>query len=169
MWLGDMGQSEHLAAGWRGQYDRVLRWHSRVTSLGSRDDATISPTTAFDYLYAFFQNCYHLRDWLENDGAISDRRLQSFMTGNVELAVCRDIANGTKHFRIQSPSIDSTPAIVREYHPVGWPGKRPGTSESYAVILEDRRSKVELLFDLQDLANRCVSSWRGLLQAEGLL
>lgn len=77
MWLAEIGLSEHLNSGWRGQYLRVLRWHERVTRLGSCDGETITLATAFDELYAFFQNCFHLRDWLKNDGAFSEQRLQA--------------------------------------------------------------------------------------------
>lgn len=169
MWLANLGHSEHLGSGWKGQYARVLRWHQRITSLGALDDATPAPFIAFDYLYAFFQNCFHLRDWLKNDGAVSEKSLRSFMSGNIEMAVCRDIANGTKHFRINRPSVDALPSIGREYHPPDSIGKRAGTTESYFVILEDRTSHAEVRFDLQDLADKCVNSWQTLLRTEGLL
>lgn len=91
------------------------------------------------------------------------------MTGNIEMAVCRDIANGTKHLRVNRPTLDAKPTIGREYHSADWPGKRPGTKESYFIILEDRQTQAEIRFDLQDLAGRCVRSWQELLRAEGLL
>lgn len=169
MWLAELGLSEHSGSGWKGQLARVARWHERVQSLGARDDLSITPITAFDYLYAFFQNCYHLRDWLKNSGTLSESDLQSFMTDNEAMAVCRDIANGTKHLRITTPSIDANPAFGREYHPAGWPGKRPGTSESYFVLLEDRTTKAESRFDLQDLAARCLAEWEHLLRSRGLV
>jgi hypothetical protein len=169
MWLADMGLSEHSGSGWQGQLARVARWHERVQGLGSRDDLMISPITAFDYLYAFFQNCYHLRDWLKNSGALSESDLQRFMTDNMAMAVCRDIANGTKHLKITSPTMDANPAFGREYHPPRWPGKRPGTSESYFVLIEDPANGTVSRFDLQDLAGRCLAEWEVLLRAKGLL
>jgi len=125
MCLADQGLSEHLGSGWKGQFARTIRWHERVAALGARDDLGISPTTAFDYLYAFFQNCYHLRDWLKNAGAASDAELQAFMTGNHEMAICRDIANGTKHLRISAPSVDAKPSIRARVSPSGFAQQAP--------------------------------------------
>lgn len=157
MWLGEKGFSEHTGSGWRGQFARVLRWRDRLDALGARDDFGLAPVVTFDYIYAFFQNCYHLRDWLRNSGAVKEDVLQQFMTGNVEMGVCRDIANGTKHLRITSPSVDAAPSIGREYHPVGWPGKRPGTTESYFILLEHSDTRQVIRYDLIDLADRCVT------------
>jgi hypothetical protein len=129
----------------------------------------MSVTTAFDYLYAFFQNCFHLRDFLEHSGGASKAELQAFMTGNTAMAVCRDIANGTKHLKISRPSIDPKPAILREYHPPGWPGKKPGTSESYIVFVEDPRTEQVAPYELQELASRCLREWEIFLRSKGLL
>jgi hypothetical protein len=134
-----------------------------------RDDFGLSPVMAFDYIYAFFQNCYHLRDWLKNSAAVSEEALRHFMSGNVEMGICRDIANGTKHLRIHSPSIDANPSIGREYHPPGWPGKRPGTTESYFILIEQAGAGQEVRYDLVDLADRCVTHWTAFLKQEGLL
>lgn len=54
-----------------------------------------------DIVYAFFQNCYHLFDWMEKDPGISagESDLQSFRDkkGNDCLVYCMDLCNGSKH------------------------------------------------------------------------
>jgi hypothetical protein len=53
---------------------------------------------ARDRLFHFFQDAYHLKDWIKNDPAT--KRLPVETAIAAELAVCADLANGTKHFRL---------------------------------------------------------------------
>jgi hypothetical protein len=52
--------------GWQGQLARVERWHLRAMSA-----VLAGEPHAEDYIYAFFQSAYHLRDWLQNSAASS--------------------------------------------------------------------------------------------------
>lgn len=57
---------------WQEQYERVARWLNRLgdTYVGRLHD---SVTEAYeDEVYAFFQNYYHLKDWLKNDPASAE-------------------------------------------------------------------------------------------------
>jgi len=84
------------AQGWEAQYRRLLRWHERV-----RNTVEGEPTEGqVDFMLAFFMNCYHLRDWLESSGAAASDDLQKLFDNDVNLSLCRDICNGSKHFRI---------------------------------------------------------------------
>jgi hypothetical protein len=54
----------------------------------------------FDDVHAFFQNCYHLKDWLKNDRAFTKKtrvEIEEYVSQTPVLAVCADICNGTKH------------------------------------------------------------------------
>lgn len=57
-----------------------------------------TPADAEDYLYAFFQNCYHLRDWLL--GTYSQDAIDDFLKSTLPMRICRDVANLTKHFAL---------------------------------------------------------------------
>lgn len=55
---------------------------------------------ARDALFHFFQDAYHLKDWLVNDEtvALPRRDVESAITElSRELAICADLCNGTKH------------------------------------------------------------------------
>jgi len=47
--------------GWREQYDRMMRWHARLSESTSVDDRRV------DEFYAFFTCSFHLKDWLTAD------------------------------------------------------------------------------------------------------
>jgi hypothetical protein len=51
------------------QYERAWRWLIR---LGDTDTGRLHGSVSDSYqdeVYAYFQNCYHLKDWLKNDTA----------------------------------------------------------------------------------------------------
>ena len=62
---------------WAEQWARVLRWYAlfEKTTVGREQDELTSEHY-LDQAYAFFQNCFHLKDWLQHDpastGAVGD-------------------------------------------------------------------------------------------------
>ena len=48
---------------------------------------TRTPEDAEDYLYAFCQNCYHLRDWVLAE--FSQATVDSFLKDSLSLRICR--------------------------------------------------------------------------------
>jgi hypothetical protein len=156
-----LGLSMHKSGGWRGQYDRVRRWHCLVQHIG-RQRKEGDTQQEHDFLYAFFQNCYHLRDWLKNSDTVRPATLAAFFRLNEPMLVCRDICNGTKHWQIDRPSIDADFSIGREYVPTGWPGDRPHANESWFII--SGQSK----YDVFQLADTCMALWESFLRDNNL-
>lgn len=60
----------------------------------------------FDTLIAFFQNCYHLRDWLESTRPELRDDISTLFENNFEMRGCRDICHGFKHKDLKRPSLD---------------------------------------------------------------
>lgn len=86
---------------WKEQLARLRRWYSRTRPI-SRERLAVSEDD-LDILFAFFQNCWHLYDWLKNSGAVSDQILESFFRQSAEMKFCYDICIGTKHLQIDRP------------------------------------------------------------------
>jgi hypothetical protein len=158
-----IGASRHKNLGWQGQYERVKRWHRKVQEIGVRRKRADDTEEEHDYIYAFFQNCYHLRDWLQNSGAVAQLPLQAFFRDNAPMQMCRDICNGTKHYEIDRPSVDSHFSVGREYVPASAPGNRPHVSESWFIICGAEK------LDLFELADSCMHLWDGFLEDNNLL
>ena len=155
--------SRHKSRGWRGQYDRVKRWHRLVQEIGKQRTTATDTEQQHDFLYAFFQNCCHLREWLENSGAIGVQPLQEFFREHPPMQLCRDICNGTKHWDIDRPSIDAHFKIGREYVPSSQSGDRPQINETWFIV------SAGLRYDLFELADSCVHLWDAFLKDNGLL
>ncbi len=90
---------------WREQWDRMLRYRERVrvatqtyTTGGSTDDRR-------DDVLAFFQNCYHLKDWLKNDPAtrlLVKGGVEQLIKNSDELKIVADLTNGAKHLDLSA-------------------------------------------------------------------
>jgi hypothetical protein len=142
--------SWHRSPGWRGQLERVRRWHRRVNTAATPHDAE-------DYLYAFLQNCYHLRDWISAEGGPPVDRLFDDIE---ELRLCRDVCNMTKHRHLtRPPATGAEPSLAREYagQGRGWFG-----DDSTLVILSAGKK-----WDARELAGRCLAAWEDFLREEG--
>jgi hypothetical protein len=67
--------------GWEGQLRRVERWHERAVHVLDLYSG-VAGEEAIDFLYAFFQSAYHMRDWLQHSGAASKASLDALMSAN---------------------------------------------------------------------------------------
>ena len=146
-----LGWSVHKNDGWRGQFERVHRWRIRLL------EATRSKSPDLeDFAYAFFQNCYHLREWIEKTSSCPQSELDALMATSAPLRLCRDIANGTKHRTLQHASVDTDFSIGREYAPDEPAGYR------LFLIADDK-------YDLIDLSRMCISAWTVFIEEKGAM
>ena len=128
-----------MTGGWEAQLSRVKRWYDRAS-------AATDQTDIHDFLYAFFENAFHLRDWLIDTGAVSGKDLQAFFDSNEEMRLCRDLANSHKHYSLSSkPSQRIPPSEAREWN---W------DSSVSLVILSNGRKH-----DALELAARILRLW----------
>ena len=129
----------------------MLRWRDRLMEKYHGEDGN----AIFDFTYAFFQNCYHLRDWMVSNSAATKDEMEMLFASSVELQLCRDICNATKHFQYDRPSIDPHPRIGREWDP--WEKERHGW-----YLYSDKRRPIS------ELVHNCVAAWDRFLDEKGL-
>lgn len=142
--------SWHKSSGYRGQLNGLERWYARTREAKDLQDIE-------DYLYAFFQGCHHLREWLPETDFPSEY-VDRFLRENIEMQVCRDLANVTKHRELrQPPATKAEPSIARisVANGRGWFG-----NDAALVVLTDVSDRP---FDLLELAHRCLTLWREFL------
>ena len=115
--------------GYREQYDRMMRWFSKLQEIYNQSEKPQpGPVQEFfrrgqdrwepdlDIVYAFFQNCYHLLDWIEKDSEIvtSKSQLRSFRDKNDSLVCCMDICNGSKHCDLKKVNLREHTDLVEQ-------------------------------------------------------
>lgn len=147
------------------QMKRVERYYNRFKKVSdAKQDIVISKETEDD-IYAFFQNCYHLKDYLKNDTAYtkhSDRDIEDYINNTFELKLCADICNGLKHLTLTNPRSGATPNFGKKivkmtvFDPMG------GSSDDTKIT-----SKVEIKidhggnhYDAFDIATKALGAWR---------
>lgn len=147
----ELPKSLHTRHGWEGQLARASRWLDRLMKANSPDDIE-------DFLYAFFQNMHHLRDWSPNNK--TKAQCDQFIGSNLATRICRDIANLTKHRKLdRQPAQGCEPSLVRESaggdagECKGWFGDNARIA--VATNYQDRG----IVLDARVVARECLRLW----------
>jgi len=138
----------------------MIRWFNKFQKAdpGNFEDPRIDEQ--HDIVYACFQNIFYMKDWLHHSAKISKKELDIFVNNNLELQICRDICNGTKHFNLDHASVDDDFTIIREYHPF----HKVFEQDKYHLIILAGGHK----FELKQLARQCINLWDGFLRGHNL-
>lgn len=141
--------------GWRDQYDRMVRWKSRLVRTASDSQEVGAWDVEFwDTAMAFFQNAYHVRDWIVYELPGLRKDLDREIGLSEALAYCADIANGTKHRELnRRHRVPGHLTGVRAFAPHEPSGVR------HLVIGPDGP------VDVLTLASRTVEAWDTILAA----
>ena len=85
------------------QLSRVNRWFERFAEINhSRLDVRDSDYRN-DVVYAFFINCWAMKDWISRTKAVPKADVDDFFHKDADMFLCQSIANGSKHL---NPSIE---------------------------------------------------------------
>src|SRR5262245_44176756 len=91
----------------RQQWERVRRYYARFKAINDgTEHAAASSDYYIDDIYAFFQNCYHLKDWIKNDKTAPQAKkddVEDHINAHPCLRLCADICNGLKHLVLTKP------------------------------------------------------------------
>ena len=117
-----------------------------------------------DNLWAFFQNCWHVKDWLRHDPNISKGvkdEIWDQVKANPYLPIVADLANGSKHFATD-PNLEWVGAAEA---PTQVAKNADGTwTFTHIVDLPDGSRLTAL-----ELAERAMAEWQKILKAHDLL
>lgn len=150
------------------QYERMMRSHGRLRSIAS-GDLTASSDEARDALFHFFQDAYHLKDWIKNDPAVSTDEVEQFINEVKPLQICADLCNGTKHLTLKwtrtgdsSTGFTSQSVTVR---PSTIGSGRPADPALHDWMVESKSKSYHAV----DLADSVVTEWQRWLGSQGLV
>ncbi|MBN9397427.1 MAG: hypothetical protein J0H83_19420 [Candidatus Melainabacteria bacterium] len=111
--------SWHKRDGYKNQFERTYRWLVRLQDLESGQFVQVRPDHSLqrDYLLAFFNACFSIRDWVK--GEAGWHKIAARVDSDVQLLLCRDIANGSKHMTLTHPSVDADFGFATRVGPEG--------------------------------------------------
>lgn len=173
-----------IIGGWREQYDRMHRTYARLADF-AEGRARGSSDEARDVLFHFFQDAYHLNEWLKNSGTSPGIDTKQ----RPVLALCADLCNGTKHYRLDparrhhtgdpttgftSQSVTVRPGTIHAVAHVPSPGSDADPPKAFAEppLPALHYWTVEsngVSYDALTLAGDVVAEWDRWLRSEGLL
>lgn len=139
------------------QYQRMIRSYTRFATLDQGQEYDPSSENSDDEVFAFFLNCYHLKDWIKNDGAAglaAQNDVEDFINSSYALKLCADICNSHKHLRLKAPRSDGNPRFAKKHYKLL--GDRTATTISVKFEIETSRGPV----DAFTLATQCIDEWK---------
>lgn len=159
MWaMPTLHKPEYHMPTWEEQWKRVERYYQRFKEMNDGFTGHGEPSEYhFDDMLAFFQNCLHLRDWLEEDKFISKNismEPKVYLNSTGCLAICRDLANGTKHMKLRPNSIKSGS------EPKRGPRRMEATMGSQIISLSTTIEHNGKMIDAFTLATECMAAWK---------
>ena len=174
-----------IFSGWREQYARMRRSRDRLTAAATGQLA-VDSDQARDLLVHVYQDAYHLKDWLKNDPTVPSsavNAIEAHIKADPSLALCADIANGAKHFKLTSTktgdltttvagqSVVVRPGTVAARANVPSPGPSPASAEPMPALPALHSWTIQSNSQTPDaltLANQVITAWDGWLHAQQL-
>lgn len=141
--------------GYRDQLDRMRRFLGRIVDPARPPDLA----SYQDDVWSFFQNCWHLKDWVKHDpllaGGTKDK-ITAAVEASRTLTIANDMANATKHLELRG-------------------ARAPAAHAHIQVVLDGGDSRIECVIEVDGVhllasvvAKSCVAEWERILVAEGL-
>lgn len=154
---------------WREQLDRVERFLERI----DRDDVGELDRTEYeDFLWSFFQHCWHLKDWIKNDpnlpSSVDPDDVEEAAKQSDALMLTADLANRTKHLDLtysrRGGDFGGAKLSVEVVESLGRDSSSDGSAEWDWEIQSDEGPDRWA----RELARDAVEDWREIIENLGL-
>jgi len=152
----------------------MIRWYNKVKKIKDptnlfANDILNKIDESIDVIYAFFQNCYHLKDWIKNDDnlIISDDFIEDYINKYESLSICADICNGTKHLRLNRTRSDlmrTEGKYLIVSRPVLSSDESDWETSTFIYFLIESASEGVIHLDVFDLATDCIQKWKHFIE-----
>ena len=149
------------------QYNRIKRWHRLFQEIDSGKNHNQDTHYYVDTVYAFFQNCWHLKDWIKHDDEnnLTKQDMDNFTKRHPELKVCGSLCNCTKHLKITGEKnkkfFDKNTEIGDKHLKLGRGGGAPQVKIKFEIV-DSKKT-----YDAFNLATKCLEIWRNFLKDNG--
>ncbi len=142
---------------WKIQWKALLRWKWRIEYLGIANDKNIEDI--IDYLHAFVLVCFHLKDYVDLSISEDLNKDSCMLFCFPEFLICRDIANGLKHLKLNKPSLSEKIGFYRAYD---------YTRDCHVIKVTFYSEKKQYSYEHKEFIDRSILIWKKFLQQVGL-
>lgn len=148
------------------QLERMKRYFTRFKKINNGKLHDQSSSNYDDDVYAFFQNCYHLKDWIKNDPAcVNWSKVEDCINQNTDLSICADLCNALKHLALTKPPRSTENPNFAGGHITLNITDGFGVKESIDISIKYKVSTSSGDIDAFQLAERCVEAWENYINA----
>jgi hypothetical protein len=146
------------------KYGSMLRSLDRLKKIATDNGNSISNTDSRDAVEDFFNQCYHFKDWLKKDPAISLKHdVELFINQSKELSLAADYCNAFKH-----GGLDRKSRSGRQIEKINTHIKLDLTPRGFVAS-----SRLEITIDGQkydafNLASGCLREWEKFITQNGI-
>ena len=141
------------------QLARAYRFRDRYAArISAKNGLNDSFNDLEDFLWAAFQNSWHVKDWLLHDNSVDPARARKVVTEAHHakaLMIVQDMANGTKHFVTKKEARDAAISFHTEMD---------GTTSTHHVIELADGTRLRAIVVLDN----ALKEWADILKANGL-
>lgn len=133
----------------------MKRWYKRFEEI-NQGRSHIRPSDYYhDDVYAFFLNCYHFKDWIQNDDTVKlpKKKVEHFINQNECMRVCADICHGIKHLKLKSTRSGEQPEFGARKFSLNLGDSPPTIKIKFSITTKTG------VIDAFDLASKCVQKW----------
>jgi hypothetical protein len=151
------------------QYERMKRSYERFAAIKQGRPHDLPSVNYEDEVYAFFLNCYHLKDWIKNDSTVRAQlptisaEVEYFINDSEPLSLSADLCNSLKHLANSNRSGEDPSFGRKLYHFTLHVGQ--GSSIKLDWLVEREKKKP---IDAFELATQCVAAWDQFLSSKKL-
>lgn len=138
------------------QFDRVKRMLLRI------ENQDRGSNEYDDDLWSFFQNCWHLKDWIKNDSYLAPKiseNIEQEVKAYEAIMICADLANRSKHLKLNNKrrgaQVVQRNVTIKMKSPIHSTEETICSSECCHVISLDDGSTLVAL----DVAKQAVNEW----------
>jgi hypothetical protein len=135
------------------------RYHALIASQSSVPGLDFNDLE--DFLWATFQNIWHVKDWLYHDPSVKREVAHAAVKAaeaKQELLIAADMANGTKHFLLKNERVGAHDAAIQLVT------NHDGTTSCHHEIRLTDGTRMRAI----DAIDRAFDAWREILKNHGL-
>ena len=138
------------------QLKSTRRWYKKLELIYHDELESADVLEKKDIIFAFFQNCYHLKDWIKNDPSleINKQIVEDFIKGNLCFTICGAVCVGSKHLEI-------TDGRFKEYETIGTNYVLGDNKKHTFSIIYDKKR-----IDVKKIAAECMEKWEKFIKSE---
>lgn len=141
------------------QFQRLERWYDRFENVDQGRPHTLPSDYYNDEIYAFFLNCYRLKDWIQKDDTVKlpKGKIEHFVNQNECMRICKKICNDIKHLKRNSHSGRDPEFGARKF------SLNSGEPKPIIKIKYSITAKTGTI-DAFALASECVQKWKEFIE-----